>query len=125
MSATKIRDYCADSLHDMNELEARVVEYAAKLEKIPFMTREPLTDKIIGDVEWINSRGGHWLKSPLSFEHIPKHEKGNPMTEYATYTYEAGKTHVMTAQDQVQMWALCAYQVAARKKLRELNSGTK
>ena len=37
----------------------------------------------------------------------------------------SGKTHVLTAQDQIQMWALCAYQVAARKKLRELNQATR
>ena len=52
---------------------------------------------------------------------MPKDADGTPMTEYAEYTYTAGKTHVLTAQEQGQMWALGAYQVAARKKLRELN----
>ena len=125
MSATKIRDYCADSLNDMDKLEARVVEYAAGLEKIPFMTEAPLTEEMIKNVEWINSQGGHWTQAKLSYEHMPKNDKGLPMTEYASYTYTAGKTHVLTTQDQVQMWALCACQVAAKKKLREVNTSTK
>ena len=125
MSATKIREYCADSLNNMEELAAKVVKYAAGLEKIPFMTEVPLTSEMIENVKWINSAGGHWEKAPLSFDHMPKNEQGLPMTEYANYTYEPSKIHILTTQDQVQMWALCAYQVAARKKLREINSSNK
>ena len=119
-SAKEVRAFCASVENNMETLESKIVEFAAGLSSVKFMEEVPVANEIIQLMDWQNQSGGHWLTKPLKSDHMPKNELGQPLTSFGRYEYDPEKTKILTIQEQIRMWAFCSYQVAARRKLREL-----